>query len=100
MATRKALQIKGTGRAELVSDVPFPKLRDDYILVKTVAVALNPTDWKHIDWFGSAGAIVGCDYAGIVQEVGSKVNKSFAKGDRVCGFVHGSKWSHPSTRRC
>lgn len=91
MPTRKALQIKGTGRVELVTDAPFPKLRDDYILIKTVAVALNPTDWKHIEYSASEGAILGCDYAGIVQEVGPKVTKNFAKGDRVCGFIHGGK---------
>jgi NADPH:quinone reductase-like Zn-dependent oxidoreductase len=32
---------------------------------------------------------IGCDYAGIVEEVGSKVTKPFKKGDRVCGFAHG-----------
>ena len=33
-----------------VEEVQIPKLRDDYILVKVKAVALNPTDWKHVDW--------------------------------------------------
>jgi len=47
-STQKAIVIQAPGKAELVSDRPIPKLRDDYILVKTVAVALNPTDWKHI----------------------------------------------------
>lgn len=43
----KAVVIKGK-EGYVDRDRPVPKLRDDYILVKTEAVALNPTDWKHI----------------------------------------------------
>jgi len=28
------------------------------------------------------------DYAGVAEEIGSKVTKNFEKGDRVAGFVH------------
>lgn len=42
--TMKALKLVQTGKAEL-QEVPLPKLRDDYVLVKVHAVALNPTDW-------------------------------------------------------
>ena len=87
---QKAIVIESRGIAHLISDAPIPRLRDDYILVKNVAVAINPTDWQHIDGEGPAGATVGCDYAGIVMDVGPKVTKLFAKGDRVCGFIHGS----------
>lgn len=78
-------------QAQLVHDRPLPKLRDDYVLVKPHAVALNPTDWKHIA-YGRAmdGALVGCDYAGVVQEVGKSVSKKWQKGDSICGVVHGS----------
>ncbi|KAK5993549.1 Trans-enoyl reductase TOXD [Cladobotryum mycophilum] len=88
--TQKAIVIQGNGSAKLVNDRPIPKLRDEYILVKTVAVALNPTDWKHIKGVTDAGPVVGCDYAGIVEEVGSAVTKDFKKGDRICGVTHGS----------
>lgn len=91
---RKAIVIKSRGDASLVSDSPIPALRDDSILVKTVAVALNPTDWQHIDGEGPLGGTVGCDYAGTVVAVGPKVAKSFATGDRVCGFIHGSNGDH------
>ena len=43
----KAITIVKDGedqKAEL-QDVPLPKLRDDYMLCKVNAVALNPTDW-------------------------------------------------------
>ena len=79
---------KGAGHAVL-QPLPIPKLRDDYILVKTIAVALNPTDWTTLDAVGDNGTIVGCDYSGIVEAVGTKVKKPFKKGDRVAGFAHG-----------
>lgn len=89
----KAVVPTSLGKAE-VKTVPLPKLRDDYILVRTTAVGLNPTDWKHVDGMRTGPAVlgtrVGCDYAGIVEAVGKDVTKPFKKGDRVCGFVHGS----------
>lgn len=78
---------EATGHATLCA-APIPKVPDDYILVRTVTVALNPTDWTTLDAPGDAGTIVGCDYAGIVEEVGAKVQK-FKKGDRVAGWAHG-----------
>lgn len=79
---------QGTGEAALVR-IPTPRLRDDFILVRTIAVALNPTDWTTLDAKGDNGTLVGCDYAGIVEEVGKAVKKVFKKGDRICGFGHG-----------
>lgn len=40
----KAIKITEQNTAE-IREVPLPKLRDDYMLVKVDAVALNPTDW-------------------------------------------------------
>lgn len=76
------------GNKAAITDVPVPHIRDGLVLVKVKAVAINPTDWKHID-FGHAdpGALSGCDYAGVVEEVGANV--AFEKGDRIAGFVHG-----------
>ncbi|KAG8427469.1 putative secondary metabolism biosynthetic enzyme [Metarhizium acridum] len=90
-ATQKAVVIQGPGVAKVVTDRPIPKLRDGFILVKTVAVGLNPTDWKHVDYVvKEAGPVVGCDYAGVVEAVGAGVTKPFKKGDRICGMAHGS----------
>jgi NADPH:quinone reductase-like Zn-dependent oxidoreductase len=83
-------------KASVQSDRPKPKLRDDYILVKTTAIALNPTDWKHVDnGLVSNGGLVGCDFAGIVEEIGSAVTKKWNKGDRVAGVAHGGNYVQP-----
>lgn len=90
--TCKAVVIKGPGIAT-IEDVSTPKARDGYLLVKPRAVAINPTDWKHVDHVASPGARVGCDYVGDVVAIGPKVTKPFKIGDRIAGFVHGSNFS-------
>ena len=78
---------EGTSRAVL-KQIPIPAVRDTYIVVKTEAVALNPTDWTSLDAVGNDGVLNGCDYAGVVVAAGSKVTR-FKTGDRVAGFSHG-----------
>jgi NADPH:quinone reductase-like Zn-dependent oxidoreductase len=89
MATTKAIVVVQL-KVAAVRDVLMPIVHDDWVLVKVKAVGINPTDWKHIS-YGAAdiGCRVGCDYAGVVEEVGSKVS-NFAKGDRITGWIHGS----------
>lgn len=90
----KAVVIRGK-EAKVETDRPLPKLRDDYILVKTEAVALNPTDWKHVAFgIGAEGGLVGCDFAGTVVEVGKAVTKAWKKGDRLAGVAHGGNSSN------
>ena len=89
-----AIVRKATGKAELQA-VPLPHVPDDYVLVRTVAVALNPTDWTTLDAKGLPGSIMGVDYAGVVEQVGSAVSRNFAKGDRIAGISHGGWWSLP-----
>ncbi|KAH7309714.1 putative alcohol dehydrogenase [Stachybotrys elegans] len=92
MATAKAIVITEAGKSAAILDVPRPRIRDEWMIVRTKAVGLNPTDWKHIYLpplaSDNVGARVGSDYAGVVDEVGAKVTE-FAKGDRVAGFSHG-----------
>lgn len=88
----KTIIIEGRGKAAIAT-APIPQLRDGYILVKTTAVAINPSDWKHIDfmWVGNpTGTRPGLEYSGVVVEVGSGVDKDFKVGDRVFGIVNGS----------
>src|SRR5436190_13082209 len=87
--TQKAI-IQGNGGEIVISEnVALPQLEPDQVLVKTVAVALNPTDHKTHSNFPSPGAIMGCDFAGRVVAVGTKV-VNLRIGDQVCGAVHGS----------
>jgi len=89
----RGLVKQGTGDAAVV-DIPYPSLRDGYILVRTIAVALNPADWQDLEEDfkpGSKPLLMGCDYAGIVVAVGKDVKKDLKKGDRVAGSAHGSK---------
>ncbi|EOA88144.1 uncharacterized protein SETTUDRAFT_168565 [Exserohilum turcica Et28A] len=89
MSTQKAAVHVSQGVSELRDDVPLPKLpADNWLLVQTKAVALNPTDWKNIERAPAPGAIVGCDYAGTVEEVGKAVT-NYKVGDRIAGFVRG-----------
>lgn len=91
----RALVIAGKGvRLDHHRDIPW--LRDDCILVKPLAVALNPTDWRHVKG-GRArdGCIVGCDYAGVVEAVGCRVTKPWKPGDRVFGCGHGANLVNP-----
>jgi NADPH:quinone reductase-like Zn-dependent oxidoreductase len=87
----KAIKIVEPGKAEVCSNEPTPSLpSEEWILIKTVAVALNPTDWKHILSLCPTRSTPGCDLAGVVEKVGSAVTRPFKTGDRVFGFVHGS----------
>lgn len=71
------------------NDVPTPSIQPDEILVKVHAVALNPTDFKHIDLLSPPKSIIGCDYAGEVAEVGPEAGDSWKVGDRIAGVTHG-----------
>ncbi|KAF5856755.1 hypothetical protein ETB97_006744 [Aspergillus alliaceus] len=95
MTTQKAVIITEPKKIGLVTDWPIPCLREDYILVRTVSVSLNPTDRKHIVFLSPSGVLVGCDYADIVEATGKDIKKLFKKGDRVCGFTHGANSVQP-----
>jgi NADPH:quinone reductase-like Zn-dependent oxidoreductase len=87
----KAIVMGGEpGKASLVTDRPYPKPRPGYVLVDVRAVALNPTDWKHIDYINTKGGLSGCDYAGVVTETGSGYDTAWKVGDRIAGFCHGA----------
>ncbi|KAK4973094.1 hypothetical protein LTR42_006388 [Elasticomyces elasticus] len=84
------------GNTASVKSAALPKLRPTYLLAKVEAIALNPTDWKHISGKRAAeGGISGCDFAGTVVEVGSEVSKSLKPGDRIAATTHGANFSQP-----
>lgn len=94
----KAVRIHKHGGVDVLKydDIPTPTIRDDQVLVKIRAAAMN-----HLDLWVRKGipgvplpCILGSDGAGCVVDVGSKVT-SFHPGDRVmiqpltyCGVCH------------
>ncbi|CAG8955808.1 hypothetical protein HYFRA_00011677 [Hymenoscyphus fraxineus] len=110
----KAVIIQDVGRPAL-TEIPEQVMRPDYIRVKTVAVAVNPTDFHHAGGAGRVGGIlgmcfdtrrlvkflhrfskdnanavvlVGLDLSGIVEEVGKDCKSQLKKGDWVYGVCH------------
>ena len=70
---------------------PVPKLPSEHhVLVRVVAVALNPNDYKMVTHLNMPGSIAGCDFCGIVEEAGDHNRPSVARfptGTRVCGAL-------------
>jgi len=85
----KAVIIKEHGIAAL-TEIKEQSMRSDYVKVKTVAVAMNPTDLHHTSSAGRVGGILGCDLSGIVEEVGEDCKSNVKKGDAVYGVAHGA----------
>ena len=93
-STMKAITINDN-KAK-ISDIPIPKVRPTYLLAKVDSIALNPTDWKHINGKRAApNGLSGCDFSGTVVELGPDVKKSFKPGDRIAGTTHGANYSQP-----
>ncbi|KAI6700678.1 hypothetical protein NL676_015002 [Syzygium grande] len=77
---------------KLASDVEVPEIKEDQVLVKVVAAALNIIDAKRARGFlkdnDSPPPIVpGYDVAGVVVKVGDQVKK-FKVGDEVYGDIN------------
>ncbi|KAI0366167.1 GroES-like protein [Pilatotrama ljubarskyi] len=93
--TQKALVLPAKQGQWTVTDFPVPKPGPKDVLVKVLATALNPVDWKiqasgfYVSEYPYVG---GTDAAGVVEEVGSEV-KNIAKGDKILfqGWFENSK---------
>ncbi|KAH9918101.1 GroES-like protein [Fomitopsis serialis] len=89
-ATMKAVVVQ-KGKKAVVQDHPVPTLGDDDILVKVVAVAQNPADWRFVDVVQNAGTVLGCDWSGHVVQQGKNV--TFPElGMHVAGFAMGGTY--------
>ncbi|KAI0351751.1 GroES-like protein [Trametes cingulata] len=93
--TQKALVLPEKQGPWTIVDLPVPTPGPKDVLVKVLATALNPVDWKiqAIGFFVTEYPFVGgTDAAGIVEEVGSEV-KNVAKGDKILfqGWFENSK---------
>lgn len=96
MSTMKAVRIHEYGAPDVLryEDAPRPTPGADDVLVRVLAVGINPVDWKTRAGSGTAGmwghplpVIVGWDVAGVVESVGADVT-TFQPGDAVFGMVH------------
>ncbi|GMH27639.1 hypothetical protein Nepgr_029482 [Nepenthes gracilis] len=91
----KALVYEEYGGVDVLkfdSKVAVPDLKDDQVLVKVVAAALNPVDFKRrMGKFKATDSplptVPGYDVAGVVVKVGSQV-KELKVGDEVYGDIN------------
>ncbi|KAI1456608.1 GroES-like protein [Annulohypoxylon moriforme] len=76
-----------TGLPLVVSHtVPIPRMTSPYhVLIRIIAVGLNPTDHKMVTYFFNEGNGIGCDFCGMVEQTESSA--LISKGTRVCGAV-------------
>ncbi|KAI0047241.1 dehydrogenase [Auriscalpium vulgare] len=74
----------------VVKEVDVPKPGPGEILVKVEAAAQNPTDWRIVKGLAKVGAVVGHDFAGVVENLGPDVPEGLRTlGERVAGFTRG-----------
>ncbi|MED6191787.1 hypothetical protein PIB30_003588 [Stylosanthes scabra] len=76
---------------KLDSNIAIPEIKDDQVLIKVVAAALNPVDYKRARGIFKVNeppfpTAPGYDVAGVVVKVGSNVKK-FKVGDEVYGDI-------------
>ncbi|EAW10034.1 zinc-binding alcohol dehydrogenase family protein [Aspergillus clavatus NRRL 1] len=96
-SSQAAVITRSLGHAEFIANHPIPSLRDDDILIRTAAVALNPIDWMLCESTPSVNAVMGHDYAGTVIAAGKSVREMYKNGDRVCGLVKGADNTRPES---
>jgi NADPH:quinone reductase-like Zn-dependent oxidoreductase len=91
VATMKAIVIHSYGGPEVLKyeDAPRPEPREDQVLIRVMAAAVNPVDVAIREGRFTRGAlplIPGMDVAGIVEKTGRNVTK-FKKGDAVYAYL-------------
>lgn len=72
----------------VIGSAPFPTIGPQEVIIKTAAVAMNPADWMLQQTgmlLSKYPAILGCDAAGGIVEVGKGLEGRFKVGDRVFG---------------
>ena len=94
-STQMAIIAGPNGEFKVATAHPVTPLADGELIVKTVAVALNPVDTKLMGPFITQNAIFGYDLAGVVVAVGKASVREFKVGDRVCGSARGQNPNKP-----
>ncbi len=90
----KALVLDAEQRTANIKSVPFPRPSAHELLIRVVAVALNPIDPLYVfNPLAPTGRTIGSDFAGIVDALGDAVPQPVSglkPGDRVAGFLQGA----------
>lgn len=93
--SQRALQQGEDGRLGVINDAAIPPLLPGYVLVKTHAAALNPSDHKITTGFPIPGAHSGSDFSGAVVQLADDVDPAvWPLGSQVCGAAFGFSPSH------
>lgn len=101
----KAIVLEAYGPAEnlKLQEVDKPTPKSDEVLIKVYASCINDWDWHLVTGaslldrligggiFKPKIKILGCDVAGVVEEVGDDV-KELKIGDKVFGDLSGGRW--------
>jgi NADPH:quinone reductase-like Zn-dependent oxidoreductase len=74
-----------------LADIERPEPKNDEILVKVHAAAVNPVDWKIRNGLGEMFGlqppfILGCEIAGTIEKTGDDI-ENFNVGDAVYGYI-------------
>ena len=66
-------------------NIPKPVPGKGEILVRVKAAAINPVDWKWIQgsFPGKKSGLVGCDVAGVIDQIGPETSDQWKVGDEV-----------------
>ncbi|KAK4906474.1 hypothetical protein LTR66_017713 [Elasticomyces elasticus] len=86
---QSAIIMRGSGEAEVESDLCIPSPDAGQLLIRTHAIALNPSDAMALDNSPRPGSGMGYDFSGEVIEIGQGAQGVWVIGDRVAGFLHG-----------
>lgn len=87
-------ELAGSLPLSVSTTVEVPTISSDYhVLVRVLAVALNPNDHKMITHYPMPGNLAGCDFCGVVEATGPSSLQP--TGTRVCGAVFPYKPDEP-----
>src|SRR2546421_6259821 len=85
----KAIVIHSSGGPEVLKyeDAPRPQPKDDEVLIRVMAAAVNPVDVFIREGRSNQFPLIpGMDVAGVVEQVGNKVTK-FKRGDAIYAYL-------------
>ena len=99
MSVMRVVRCNGYGDADVleIQDGPIPKISDNYVRIRVVAVGINRADLLQRRGLYSppshvSADILGLEYAGDVIEIGGAVQK-WTVGSRVMGILPGATYS-------